>query len=48
MKKLPILFLLIILTSCSTTTDVVDYDLFKNELNNAIQDGFPDSKYQVK
>jgi hypothetical protein len=48
MRKIPIIFLLIVLTSCSTTNKIVDYDLFKNELNAAIQEGFPESTYQVK
>jgi len=47
MKK--ILFIaLLVLASCSAPLPIVDEDLFKNELNSAIEDGFPNSTYRVQ
>ena len=47
MKKL-ILLALLVLASCSAPRPLVDEDLFKNELNSAIDDGFPNSTYRVQ
>jgi len=48
MKKILILYAALLLSSCSTTKPLVDEDLFINELNSTIQDGFPGSTYRVK
>ena len=49
MRKIPLIFFIVfVVTSCSSTQELVDYNLFKNELNSAIQDGFPEANYTVK
>jgi uncharacterized protein YcfL len=48
MKKLVIIFAMFLVVGCTSTKPIVDEDLFKNELNDAIQDGFPGSTYRVK
>lgn len=46
MKKL-IFLALLALMSCSAPRPLLDEDFFKNELNDAIQDGF-DTDYVVR
>jgi hypothetical protein len=49
MKKILIAAVIILCCeSCVTTKPLVDEELFKNELNSAIDDGFPEATYRVK
>ena len=48
MKKLLVIGIIMLCCGCAPTKDLVDYDLFKNELNSAIVESGFNTDYRVK